>query len=415
MDFEDQPGASTVKALTASATVGSEDCDDGKTGRLAQIRSLLSAHNELDPEDKVLLATVWTQDTVVVFICDMLLEDDCREVGLVFDVLSLISHMDIKTLRSICLIQREKGSLLECCVRALKSRGDDEGIILHISELFRVLLEPGLGADTFISDVYETGFLETISTPLTTESGPPFLQQCVLDILSFCICSHPGIAKGYFLRCGSLFKSLRSILLKEATPPFKVVTLAAIRLIRAFLWQKDIHLFKCLHAFNIPSLVIQLVYLHRPNEFVEGTMIYSAALEVMTFLCVNQQTNAIEVLCRPGCESEELIRSLADDTDNKSHCELARFMLSTADRMCSQYMCSGGEDLTSRHSIGSSRGRSASPHPLVVPMAATRKRLWGEDDIPDGDEELIPRTPGASPDLTPEVKRTRSFSIDDED
>jgi hypothetical protein len=194
------------------------------------------------------------------------------------------------------------------------------------------------------------------------------------------------------------------------------VQLSAIRLVRAFIWQKDPLYLKYLSAFNIPGLILQLVHLHRPTGFTEGNMIYSAALEVVTFLCVNSEISAIESLCKSGSESELLIKMLADDSD-KSHSELAQFMLITTQKRASLYMCSGGEDLMARHSIGSSRGRSLSPRPLVVPMPDRKRRVVQENEdardshlLSDDEEgELVPKTPGGSPEpISPSnVKRSR--------
>ncbi len=414
MDFDRLIEEAERHTQGQSDAVFPESLDDSRLGRMVDIRSVLNENRHADYEKKATIVSDFTHESFIWYYGSLLTQADVEVLSVVFDVLNLLWQMESKLMRNILILKNVSGSLLDCSIAAFRRSGADEAVAIQITEFFRFILESGPGADTFIADVYESGFAEALVASLTEDSSPSFLQQSILDLFGFCICSHHIISKGYFLRCGSLFKALRVILLRESTASYKIVTLSAIRLVRAFLWQKDPQLLKCLNAFNIPGLIIQLVHLHRPNGFVEGTMIYSATLEVLTFLCVNQQTNVIESLCRPGSESEDLIRALAEDDENKSHSELARYMLSTAEKMTSQYLFSGGEDLTSRHSIGSSRGRSLSPHPLVVPMPS-RKRPWmaEDEDQVEPDEELIPKTPGASPDLTPEVKRTRSFSLDE--
>ena len=394
--------------------------------RLVHIQSALSHVKDSDLDERILIVSEWSSKKVLAFLAEALSDSDTAGLTLIFDILSTLATYDLKQVRVRFSEPDDSMSLLLKCVDALHRSTASDGLMLLESDFFRQLLEPSLGADTFISNAYEAKFLEVLCSPLTsdlteeTQQYPPSLLQIILDILSFCICSHQYIAKGYFLRLGSLFKSLRGILLHEASPEYKAVILAAIRLVRAMLWQKDPQYLKCLSAFNIPSLILQLVHLHRPRGWVDGTMIYSAALEIVTFICVNNQTSVIESLCRPGSESEELVQILSEDLDNKSHSELAQFMLSTMRRISSQLLLSGGayEDMNSRHSIGSSRGRSVSPHPLVVPMPSRKRAYFDESDgyfnEEDEEETIIPKTPGGSPDELPRQLRRRDSDAEAE-
>ncbi len=395
-----------------------------ESARLTQIRSLLVTAKQDGPVEQQSAAILWTGESASHYFSGILDVDSVENFSMLFDILSTLCMLDVKEVRKMILTKIGSETLLERCTRVYHCSSKHYALVIHIGEFFRQLMDPIFGSDTFIGNAYQSGFLERLCSPLMKEHECPFLQQCVMDLLCFFIVSHHYIAKAYFLRFGSLFKALRTILLREANPSSKIVILGAIRLTRSFLWQKDQQYLRCLSAFNIPSLIVQLVHTHRPNGFLDGTMIYSAALEVLTFICVNNQTSVIESLCRPGSESEELIRILAEDTHSKSHSELASFMLTTMDRLTSQYVFSGGEDLTSRHSIGSSRGRSVSPRPLVVPMPL-RKRTFDEADS-DGDnpfsvteespDDIIPKTPGGTPGNSPELgsdlKRSRNSEHD---
>ena len=375
--------------------------------RLAQIRSLVITAKDLDIAGQDAVILEWSQDTAVQYFIDRFSDHDTECWSIVIDILSALGVYNLRPVRRVMLLEIGSVSLIKSCLNVFHQAERDEGFILQMGDFFRQIMEPSLASDTFISDVYESGFLEQFAIPVLRDTGTCFLQQTVLDVLSFFVGAHHYIAKAYFLRFGALFKALRSILLREATPSTKLVILGAIRLVRMFFWQKDQQYMKCLSAFNIPSLIFQLVHLQRPNGFLEGSMVYSACLEILTFICVNNQTGVMESLCRPGSESEEIVRILADDLYSKSHSELAQFMLSSVEKMTSNYLYSGGQDLTSRHSIGSSRGRSLSPHPLVVPMPSRKRTIDEEDEEPfsESPEELIPNTPGSSPQS--ELKRPR--------
>ncbi len=378
--------------------------------RLIQIRTILESGKDYGQEEKGLLVAEWTSEVVTAYLQTRLRDGESAEVPVVFDILSILAVYDLSNARAKFAGSNNEMKLLIECTKIVQRPDTSESVTLHFTELFRHLLEPSLGGDTFIGNMYEAQFIDTLCQPLLDHMEDPgrevnaVLIHHILDVLCFCVCSHHCIGKAYFLRFGSLFKAMRSILLREASPSFKLVILATIRLVRAFLWQKDPQYLRCLSAFNIPSLILQLVYLHRPRGLIDGTMVYSAALEILTFICVNNQTTVIESLCRPQSESEEIVRLLAQDEENRSHCELAVFMLSTMQRLTNQLLLSGGayEDMNSRHSIGSSRGRSPSPHPLVVPMPGRKRTLF--EDV---DEEIIPKTPGGSP-TSPQMLRRRN-------
>lgn len=364
------------------------------------VRTVVLTLKDLPLEERALRLEDYTKEVLFDYLECRLGEPDQEAIAMVLEMLSNLAVYDLRKVRSRC--SKTGPSLMALLLSILDRGSPSEVLVSQQADLVRQIMEPSFSADGFVSGVYEDGFLEHLSRPLLgVGSGSPFLRQTVLDLMAFCVCSHSYIAKAHFLRFGSLFKALRGIL-TGAVGSSKMVLLAGIRLVRAFLWQKDPLYLKCLSAFNVPCLILQLVHVHRPTGFTEGNMIYSAALEVVTFLCVNAQVGVIEALCRPGSESEELVRILADDAATKSHSELAHFMLATVDRLTSQYLMSGGEDLNSRHSIGSSRGRSQSPHPLVVPMPSRTRfpRDFEDDDI---DEEIIPITPGGSPPIAPEI------------
>lgn len=372
---------------------------DSHLSTLRLIRTVVLTLKDLSLEERAVQLDDCTKDILFEYLEARLADLNLEFISVIAEILSNLAVHDLRKVRSRCT--KPKPTLIDLLVDALHASEVSEALVGSLADLLRQLLEPSLTADSFISTVYEDGLLEHLSRPLLeVGSGSPFLQQTILDLFAFCVCSHSYIAKAQFLRFGSLFKALRGIL-TGASGGSKLVLLAGIRLVRAFLWQKDPLYLKCLSAFNIPGLILQLIQVHRPTGFTEGNMIYSGALEVMTFVCVNSQVAVMETLCRPGSESEELVRTLAEDGIAKSHSELANFMLATVDRLTSQYLMSGGEDLNSRHSIGSSRGRSQSPHPLVVPMPSRRlPRDFAEDDELEEDE-IIPKTPGGSPPETP--------------
>ena len=255
----------------------------------------------------------------------------------------------------------------------------------QIADLLRLLLEPAHLAESFLNDFYEKDFLTLLAT--FSPNLPPFTTQTILDLLAYCVVSHSATYKSYFLRFGSLGKTLRSILIGKdpAATSSRMVQLAAIRLVRAFFWQKDPMYFRFLQAFNIPGLILQLLFLHRPNNvLIDGNMIYSSCLEIVTFVCVNNQTHVIETLCRPDTESERIINVLATETSLRAHSELAQFMLTTVERLRNPQPTTI-DDMNSRQSITSSRGRSLSPRPLLVPIPRPRRQ---SSTIDEEEEEL---------------------------
>ncbi len=264
-----------------------------------------------------------------------------------------------------------------------------EHLVAEAVDLLRGLLEPtppnDSTAETFIVKFYSEGFLEDLARPMIIEGETfsvceSFRLQLILDLLAFCVVSHAHVAKAYFLRFGALLKSIRSILTGNFRYKEKHLQLAALRLVRAFLWQKEILLFRHLSAFNIPSLVLTLLYQSRPDHLlpVGGNMVYSACLEILTFVCVNNQYGIMEALCKPDSESERIVIALAAEQHCKAHAELCNYMLSAVERLrlVTTHHSVGGsnldnnsvDDMQSRQSITSSRGRSNSPRPLIVPV-----------------------------------------------
>ena len=134
-------------------------------------------------------------------------------------------------------------------------------------------------------------------------------------------------------------------------------------------------------------------------------MIYSASLEILTFICVNNQIGVMESLCKHESESARLVVILAAEEINKAHSELCRFMLMTVERFRSStasFDCVVSVD-DSRQSITSSRARSVSPsRPMIVPVPQRRRMLVGDEDDDEGD---VPTTPQTSP--FQECKRIR--------
>lgn len=398
--------------LTSLSSDGTSDIDSAVHSALAGIRSYV-------PEEQAGAFPENIRESVLRYLERRTHFAESGSFHQIVDSIHILTVLDADKVRKHC--SRAKDNIFTRLVTRMHSGELSDASVSQVSEILRMLLDPQSAFDQFLTYFYEQNFHEMLSTPLIGVSNikvSPFTVETILDLLGFCVCMHNCIGKAYFLRFGSLLKSLRSIL--TCTAPFplsaKQVQLSAIRLVRAFIWQKDPLYLKYLSAFNIPGLILQLVHLHRPTGFTEGNMIYSAALEVVTFLCVNSEISAIESLCKSGSESELLIKMLAEDSD-KSHSELAQFMLRTIQKRASLYMCSGGEDLMARHSIGSSRGRSLSPRPLVVPMPDRKRRVFqqsedGEDShllSYDEEEELVPRTPGGSPEpISPSnVKRSR--------
>ena len=379
------------------------------------LNSVVESIRCLSVSERSVAMLKWSQPPVFEYLERRVSTAEPSSFAKVVDSIHILAMNDVHRVRQRCFCSSDM--LLSRLIDRVNSGDIPDAIVPRVSDLLRLLLDPSSGAEPLLTYFYEERLLDRLCHPLISAQTKvsPFTVETILDLVSFCICLHNSTAKAYFLRFGSLLKSLRSILTCSGSFPLtsKQVQLAAIRLVRAFLWQKDTQYLKHLSAFNIPCLILQLVHAHRPTGFTEGNMIYSAALEIVTFLCVNSQLSVIESLCKPGSESAQLIHILAEDSE-KAHSELAQFMLRTMHKHTSLYMCSGGEDLMARHSIGSSRGRSLSPHPLVVPMPDRKRRVFHdeEDDaylLSDEDEEIIPKTPGGSPDLISpgSVKRHR--------
>jgi len=273
---------------------------------------------------------------------------------------------------------------------------NSEWRISQIADLFRIILEP-VAYDDIGSFFYENGYLEKLASVIDDNgsedtSVSPFLIQSILDLLSFCIVSHPLLSKPYFLRFGSLVKYVREILIGTYRLKNRTIQLAAIRLVRAIFWQKDPLYYRFLTAFNIPGLVLQLMFVSRPDfgGLRDGNMIYSACLEIVTFVCVNNQVNVMESFCRPGSETERIVQTLANEISVKAHSEIFIYMLSTVEKLRSPpppLM----EDMNSRQSITSSRARSLSPNerPILVPRPRRRSTtiLGNFEDFREEDDE----------------------------
>lgn len=396
---------------------------DGNSEIDAVIHNTLERFRSASTNVKTSLLAAWTKPCVLEYLERRLNSSDDKDFPCVIDSLHTVAVHDVQRIREWCFIDSGKSSFLSNLLKRLHSGTLSDGTVTQVTDFLRVLLDSSSRIEPFLTHFYEGGFHEKLAQPLIEASDgrlSPFTVESILDLLAFCVCMHNCTCRSYFLRFGSLLKSLRTILTCSAPFPLssKNVLLAAIRLVRAFMWQKDSLYLKHMSAFNIPGLIIQLVHLYRPTGFTEGNMIYSAGLEIITFLCVNSQVLVIDSLCKAGSESERLIQMLAEDSD-KAHSELALFMLRTIQARKSLYMCSGGEDLMARHSIGSSRGRSLSPHPLVVPLPERKRTVFQneEDDESylrsDDEGEIIPRTPGGSPESSsPQNLKRPRFSED---
>jgi hypothetical protein len=288
----------------------------------------------------------------------------------------------LNAIRRRCLGQQklDRTSLVYRIIRSIHD-SPSEFLVSESTDLLRTMLEPTVTSadasntlEAFIVKFYDDEFLEELASPIIDppDRSSAFRMQQILDLLSFCVGSHAHLAKAYFLRFGGLLKSIRLILTNNFLCKSKILQLAAIRLVRAFLWQKEVLFFRYLSAFNIPALVLQLLYQTRPdNVLFDGNMVYSACLEIVTFICVNNQTAIMEHLCKPGSESEQIIIILASDQTGKAHAELCQYMLTSVERLRLAAHTSDPytiDDIQSRQSITSSRGRSASPRPLLVPV-----------------------------------------------
>ena len=382
----------------------------GDMNVLAFIHSVVHTARQLPPEERGSVMAQLSCDSVFEYLESTLQTPSSAAWSLAIEILVAVATTEPQSVRGRYVKHSaEDINLMTLLIRSLH-QSTSESLSAQLGEVFRILMEPSFQADAYISLFYERDLLHRLAQPLVAPCATvlPFTLQVVLDLLTFCVCSHNYVAKAHFLRFGSLLKSIRAIL-TLAVPALsaKIVQLAAIRLVRAFFWQKDPLYFKHLSAFNIPCLVLQLLYASRPTAFIDGNMIYSATLEILTFLCVNSQLSVIEALCKPGTESENLVVLLAEDSTTKAHSELAHFMVATVERVRNQYLGSGGDDFdfNSRQSITSSRGRSMSPQPLLVPLR--KRRMFDEPDedeaylLSEDEDDLIPKTPGASPDPPP--------------
>jgi hypothetical protein len=342
------------------------------------VQSILSASRTLTVEEKA---------SIVVELCDetffALLEQNLDSLSRdsVLEIIVAICSLNSGWVRERCMADTSP-NLLTKLIGAFHNASNTEYQTSQIADLLRLLLEPVPYSETFITFFYEKDFLVLLGT--FPPSLPAFTIQTVLDVLAYCVVSHSSTFKAYFLRFGSLGKLLRSILIDQNHS--RIVQLAAIRLVRAFFWQKDPMFFRFLQAFNIPGLILQLLFLHRPDtQLMDGNMMYSSSLEIITFVCVNNQANVMETLCRPETESERIVNILAGETKVRAHSELAQFMLTTVDRLRNPVTTTVVEDMNSRQSITSSRGRSVSPRPLLVPVPRPRRRSTTIDE--DGDED----------------------------
>ena len=332
------------------------------------------------------------------------------------DILLSLVNSGSNSVRDRCCGARKPSlfsSMIQClCTSTMESSSS------QVAELIRLILEQQQQQpqhhDIFVTKFYEGEYLEDIVSPLI--DPPPslnatmtaFNMQMIFDILSFCVCSHSTylLAKSHFLQFNSLYKSMRSILIGGYRFRSKFLQLSVIRLVRSFIWQKDPLYFRCLTAYNIPGLILQLLYQNRPDGLlIDGSMIYSASLEILTFICVNNQIGVMESLCKHESESARLVVILAAEEINKAHSELCRFMLMTVERFRSStasFDCVVSVD-DSRQSITSSRARSVSPsRPMIVPVPQRRRMLVGDEDDDEGD---VPTTPQTSP--FQECKRIR--------
>jgi protein phosphatase-4 regulatory subunit 3 len=324
------------------------------------------------------------------------------------------SPIAMEVLISICtlnpsFVQSRSSGIFEILITTLH-QSKSESSTLQLGEVFRLILDPSSSSDAFITTFYEGGFLQQLAAPVVQEPEIallPFTVQTIIDLIGFCVCSHSFSSKPYFLRFGSMLKAVRGILVGSRVIT-KSVQLSAIRLVRAFLWQKDTLYFRHLAAFNLPCLILQLLFANRPTKFQDGNMTYSACLEVVTFICVNNQIHVMESLCKRESESEKLLIVLAQDGGSKAHTELAQFMLTAVEKSRGEYLASLGsesvlDDGNSRQSITSSRGRSLSPQPLLVPMPVRpNNQVPSHEDeenyfASDDEDDLIPRTPQGSP------------------
>ena len=264
---------------------------------------------------------------------------------------------------------------------------ESESRAIQISEFVRLLLDPGDGE--LVCFFYEKGLLIHLGTGQWTN---PFVCQHVFDLLAFCVVSHLGQARGYFLQFGSLLMpKIRHHLTSDSN---RLTMLAAVRLVRAFIWQKDQMYLQMLTAHGLPGILLQLLATHRSSQ----NMVYSAVLEVLTFVCVNSLGFVMEILCR----DRPTLMQLAHESEPKSHAELCQFMLANVQETTDYSESEHGE---SRQSITSSRARSVSPRLIRVPMPHKRAR----EEEESGDDEVIPKTPMRSPrgsppdDIAPEL------------
>lgn len=390
--LNENSGVSFIEALTAAPPTRQS---------VTFLYAVVQATRQLTFEERGGIMAALCEDRLFAFI-----ENAITTVPLTIEVLLLICSAEPQAVRSRATKKASGESNLFTTLISALHKSESESMSSQIAEVLRTLLEPSIQADFFISSFYETEYIQKLADPLISspESISVFTSQTILDLLTFCVSSHNYIAKAHFLRFGALLKYIRHILTLVGP---KTVQLAAIRLVRAFFWQKDPMYFRHLSAFNIPCLILQLLYLTRPSEFQDGNMIYSATLEILTFVCVNAQLFVIEALCKPESESERIVLLLNEDsTGGKAHSELAQFMLAAVDRLRTQQFGGSEDDCNSRQSISSSRGRSQSPKPLVVPMPVRRTSAIADEEeeaylmassSESEEEEAVPKTPIGSP------------------
>jgi len=344
------------------------------------VQSILAASRTMTSEEKASIVVELCEDKFFSLLeTNLSSASPCRSA--VLEVVIAISTLNPVWVRDRCLTS--SSYFLSVLIASLHDSSNAEFQTSQIADLLRLLLEPVHLSESFLDVFYEKDFLSQLAT--FPPASPPFTTQTILDLLAYCVVSHSATYKSYFLRFGSLGKTIRSILISDTS---RMVQLAAIRLVRSFFWQKDQMYFRFLQAFNIPGLILQLLFLHRPdNLLIDGNMIYSSCLEIMTFVCVNNQTNVIETLCRPDTESERIINMLAAEVSVRAHSELAQFMLTTVERLRNPTN-TFVDDMNSRQSITSSRGRSLSPRPLLVPIPRPRRQSSTINEDDDGEEEL---------------------------
>jgi hypothetical protein len=340
--------------------------------------SIINATRTMGIEERVSVVRELSREECFDFLEAVLIDNGTiisfRVEEMAIEILIGIATSNTQEVRIRCM--RNVSQNLLAIIISLLHKAKTESRVSQISDLFKLIFDQTPFEDKVINYFYENGYLEKLAAPLVTcdHRGGVFMHQTIIDLLTFCICNHPIICKSYILRFSSLVRTIRLILTSTYHIKSRIIQLAVIRLVRAIFWQKDQVYFRYLTAFNIPALIIQVLYSSRPDEsgIVDGNMIYSACLEIITFACVNNQIWVMESLCRPGSETERLVRLMANEIRVKAHAELFIYMLSVVQRMQSPPPLM--EDMNSRQSITSSRGRSLSPseRPILVPRPRRR-------------------------------------------